>query len=250
MSNYRMFMGSTAVARAIQAGADFAELSAKAGEMIVAANAVIGERVAMMVEAARDPRTANYIEFARMLPEKVTAMQQAGSALLDECWSVRGDIGDYMTYVARMMTGNWPPSPCDVAELMEQTSVYGTRMAAAAIDVVSVMLVPFHGCATSNACDYRIGSERSNDSEHASLIQGLSPSYRSVDDLIFDPDADLRPIRNSRSSLDRFFDGVMDSISSFGNTGQRVTVSALSDPAIGDESLTVVPPEPAARLRR
>ena len=57
MSNYRMFLGSTAVARAIQAGADFAEVSAKTGELVVAANAVIGERVAMMVEAARDPRT-------------------------------------------------------------------------------------------------------------------------------------------------------------------------------------------------
>jgi hypothetical protein len=86
-----------------------------------------------------------------MLPEKMTAMQQAGTALLDECCSVRGDIGDYMVYVARMMTGNWPPSPSEVAELMEQTCLYGTRMAATAIDVVGVMLVPFHGCATSNA---------------------------------------------------------------------------------------------------
>jgi hypothetical protein len=151
MSDYRMFIGSTAVARAMQARADFAEVSAKTGEMIVAANAVIRERVAMMVEGARNPRTANYAEFARMLPEKVTAMQQAGTALLDECWSVGVEIGDYMTCVARMMTGNWPPSPCEVAELVEQTSLYGTRMAVTAIDVASVMLVPFHGCATSNA---------------------------------------------------------------------------------------------------
>lgn len=151
MLYYRMFIGSAAVARAMQAGADFAVVSAKTGEMAAAANAVIGERVAMMVEAAQNPRTADYTEFARMLPEKVTAMQQAGTALLDEWWSLRGDIGEYTTYVARVMTEDWPPSPCDVAELMERTFSHGTRMAATAIDDARVMLVPFHGCATSNA---------------------------------------------------------------------------------------------------
>jgi aromatic ring hydroxylase len=70
MSDYRMFIGSTAVARAMRAGADFAKVSAKTGEMVVAANAVIGERVAMMVEAARDPQTANYAEFARCSPRR------------------------------------------------------------------------------------------------------------------------------------------------------------------------------------
>jgi hypothetical protein len=124
----------------------------------------------MMVEAARDPRTANYAEFARLLPEKVTAMQQAGTALLDEWWSLRGDIGDFTTYVARVMTEDWPPSPRDVAELMERTFSHGTRMAATAIDVARVMLVPFHGCATSNASRYRIGSGRGDGSEHPSLI--------------------------------------------------------------------------------
>jgi hypothetical protein len=146
-----MFIGLTAVARAMQAGADFIEVSIKTGEMAVAANVVLGERVAMIVEATCSPRTADYTEFTHMLPEKVTAMQQAGVALLDEWWSLQGDIGDYMTYVTQVIIGDWRPSPWRVAELAERTSLHYTRIAAAAIDVTSAMLIPFHECATSNA---------------------------------------------------------------------------------------------------
>jgi hypothetical protein len=146
-----MFMSSTALARVMQAGLDFAEVSTKTGEMAAAANTVIGERVALMTEAARDPLVADYAEFARMLPEKVTATHQAGAALLDGWWALQRDIGDYMVYVARAMTSGRPPGPSDVAELVERTSVHGTRIAAAAIDAASVVLAPFHESAMSNA---------------------------------------------------------------------------------------------------
>src|SRR5579884_1071651 len=151
MLDYRMFVGSMAVARAMQAGVDLAEVSAKTVEMAVAANTVIGERVALVAEVARDPLAADYTEFARMFPEKIAAMQQAGVALLDEWRALQRDVGDYMTYVARAMMNGWPPSPRDAAELVERTSFQGTRIAVAAIDAASVALVPFHECATSNA---------------------------------------------------------------------------------------------------
>lgn len=151
MLDYRTSTGSAAVARAIQAGNDLAEASAKTSEMAMAANTVIGERIVLMAKAALDPLTADYAEFSRMLAEKVAAAQQAGVALVDEWWALRRDFGEYMTYVARSMTSGWPPTSRDVAELMERTSFQGTRMAATAIGTVSVVLVPFHECATSNA---------------------------------------------------------------------------------------------------
>ncbi len=151
MLDYRTSTDSPAVARAIQAGIGLAEVSAKTAEIAMAANTVIGERIALMVKVALDPLTADYTEFSRMLPEKVAAAQQAGVALVDEWWALRRDVGDYMSYVARSMTSAWPPTSGDVAELVEKTSFQGTRMAATAIDVVSVVLVPFHECATSNA---------------------------------------------------------------------------------------------------
>jgi hypothetical protein len=146
-----MFMSSAAIARVMQAGLALAEVSNKTGEMAAAANTVIGERVALMMEAARDPLAADHAEFARMLPEKVTALHQAGAALLDGWWALQRDVGNYMTYVARATTSGRPPWPSDVAELVERTSVHGTRIAVTAIDAAGVVLAPFHESATSNA---------------------------------------------------------------------------------------------------
>jgi len=146
-----MFIGSTAMTRAMQAVLDFAEMSTKTGEMATAANTVIGERVAMMAQATRDPLAGDYAEFARMLPEKVTAMHQACAALLDGWWALQRDAGDYTIYLARTMTSGRAPSPNDVAEFVERTSFRGTQIAATAIDAATVLLAPFHECATSNA---------------------------------------------------------------------------------------------------
>ena len=146
-----MFISSTALARVMQAGLDFAEVSTKTAEMAVAANTVIGERVALMAEAVRDPLTADYVEFARILPEKATAIHQAGAALLDGWWTLQRDIGDYMIYVARAVTSGRPTEPRAIAELAERTSVHGTRIGTTAIDAAGVVLAPFHQIATSNA---------------------------------------------------------------------------------------------------
>jgi hypothetical protein len=146
-----MIIGSTAVARAMQTVLDFAEMSTKTGEMATAANRVIGERVVLMAQATRDPLAGDYAEFARMLPEKVAATQQACAALLDGAWALQRDAGDYMIYIARTMTNGRPPSPSDVVELVERTSFHGAQIAAAGIDAATALLTPFHECAMSNA---------------------------------------------------------------------------------------------------
>ena len=146
-----MFISSTALARVMQAGLDFAEVSTKTAEMAVAANTVIGERVALMAEAVHDPLAADYAEFARIIPEKATAIHQAGAALLDGWWTLQRDIGDYMIYVARAVTSGRPPVPSEIAELVERTSLHGTRIAATAIEAAGVVVAPFHQSATSNA---------------------------------------------------------------------------------------------------
>jgi hypothetical protein len=146
-----MFMSCAAMARAMQAGLDFAEVSTKTSELGAAANAVISERVALMSKAMRNPLAADYAEFARMVPEKVTAVRQAGAALMGGWWALQIDVGDYMLYVARAMTSGRPPSLGEVEELVERTSVHGTRIAASAIEAAGVALAPFHESATSNA---------------------------------------------------------------------------------------------------
>ena len=97
----------------------------------------------------KDPR--GYAEFARMLPEKAAATQQACAALLDGAWALQRDPGDYMIYIARTMTDGRPPSPSDVVELVERTSFHGAQIAATGIDAATALLAPFHECAMSNA---------------------------------------------------------------------------------------------------
>ena len=55
-----MFMSCAAMARAMQAGLDFAEVSTKTSELAAAANAVIGERLALMSKAVRNPLAADH----------------------------------------------------------------------------------------------------------------------------------------------------------------------------------------------
>jgi hypothetical protein len=151
MFDYNTFTGSSTLERAMQIGLELAEVSIKTGEMAVAANTVIAERVALMVEAARDPLAGDYAEFARMLHEKVAAMQEAGVALLDRWWALQRNGCDYTTCAARSLASGWGQSPGDIAELAERASSHGAWIAVAAIDAASVALAPFHECATSNA---------------------------------------------------------------------------------------------------
>ncbi|HLG87381.1 MAG TPA: hypothetical protein VKZ79_09325 [Alphaproteobacteria bacterium] len=159
-----MFMGPAAVARAMQVGLDFAEVSTKAGETASASSTVIGERVALMVAAAWNPLAADCAEFARMLPEKAAAISQAGAGLLGGWWTLHRDVGDYMLYLARVMTTCELPWPGDVAELMERTLVHGTRVAASPIDAAGAVLAPFHESAVSNARRLSRGSAAPRDS--------------------------------------------------------------------------------------
>lgn len=171
-----MLMSDAAVARMIQGGLDFAEVSTKTGEMAAAANTVIGARVVLMMEAARNPLAADHAEFARMRQEKVTAVHQAGAALLDGWWALQRNVGDYMIYVARALTSGPPPWTSDVAELVERTSVHGTRLAAIAIDAAGVVLAPFHESATSNARRLSRRKRLFIRSEHASVAKRAGPN--------------------------------------------------------------------------
>jgi len=146
-----MFMGSTAIARAMEAALDLADVILKAGEMTTAAGAVIGTRVWMIAAAQQDPLNADHAELGRMLPEKVQAFSEAGAAVVEEWSALSRDVGDYMLYLGRAMTTGRPPLPSDVLELAARTSAHGARVASSAIGAASVALAPLHKRATSNA---------------------------------------------------------------------------------------------------
>jgi hypothetical protein len=147
-----MFIGATAAARAMKAAFDLAEVSLKAGEMTVAAGAVISVRAGMIATAQQDPLNADHVELGRMVPEKVKAFSEAGAAAVEELWSLQRDIADYMLYVARTMTLGRPPArPSDIVEFAERSVTHGARIATTAIGAAAVTLAPLHEKATSNA---------------------------------------------------------------------------------------------------
>jgi hypothetical protein len=146
-----MFMGSTAIARAMQAALDVADLTLKASEMTAAAGSVIGARVGIMTAAQRDPLAADNAELGRMLPEKLNAFSEAGAAIIEELSALHRDVGAYMLYLGRTVMSGRLPLPRDVVELTERSSAHGARVATSAIAAAGAALAPLHKKAMSNA---------------------------------------------------------------------------------------------------
>ncbi len=66
------------------AGSAMTRNGLRAGEMAQASVEVIDSRTRSMLAACRDPLNGDYAEFARMVPEKVAAFWEAGSASLTD----------------------------------------------------------------------------------------------------------------------------------------------------------------------
>jgi hypothetical protein len=146
-----MFTGLAAIARAMQAALDVADIGVKATEMTTAAGSVIRERVGMMTAVHCNPLTADYAELGRMIPEKMDAFSEAGAAVFDEWLALHRDVGDYMLFLGRTIMSGRPPIPSEAVELTERTSAHNDRVATSVIAAVGVALAPFHRKATSNA---------------------------------------------------------------------------------------------------
>lgn len=146
-----MFIGVTALERTMQAAFDLVEVSLKAGEMTVAAGAVIGARMGVIAAAQNDPLNADHAELGRMISEKTRAFSESGAAVVKEYWSLQRDVGDYVLYLGRAMMAGRLPLPSELVELAERTSLHATRLATSAVGAAGVALVPLHKKATSNA---------------------------------------------------------------------------------------------------
>jgi hypothetical protein len=146
-----MFMSATALERTMQATVDLAEVSRKAGEMALAAGAVIGARMGVLAGAQNDPLNADHAELGRMVTEKMRAFSEAGVAILAEYWSLQRDVGNYVLFLGQTMMVGRLPLPGELVELTERTSIHTTRLATSAIGAAAVGLAPLHKKAMSNA---------------------------------------------------------------------------------------------------
>jgi hypothetical protein len=133
-------------------GFDLAATAVRAGETMLAANAVIGSRVGTMGAAARNPITADYAELARMIPEKLEAFSSAGASLMRDAEAAQAETGAQMRHVTAIMTSGKIPTFSDIFTLTARwASITGKATGAA-----GRALVPVHAAAMSNAT--RLGS--------------------------------------------------------------------------------------------
>jgi hypothetical protein len=132
--------------------------------MAVAAGLVISRRAALGTAAFHDPRTIDSAEFARMAPEKLDAFARAGSALLQEYWSIGRDVVELVAAQTRATTGlafevGLLPTPLHAAsaqaryvgDLFENAAERGASIAMRTLNAGGVAMRPIHRRATANA---------------------------------------------------------------------------------------------------
>lgn len=132
-------------------GFDLAATAIRAGETMLAANAVIGSRLGTIRAAARDPITADYAELARMVPEKVEAFSRAGASLMKDVESVQAETGAQIRHVTAIMTSGKIPTVSDMFTLTARWMSITQKATGAA----GRALVPVHAAATRNATRLR-----------------------------------------------------------------------------------------------
>jgi len=144
-----MMFGTTALQRTLQSAFDVAEVTLTQGEMVLAAGAVVGARMKIAVQP--DSLGAAASELQRIVPEKLQAFSDAGTAVAAEWWRLSLDAGEYLLYLSRGMTTVRPPAPADVVEFVDRTTAHGALLAGSAAGLTVAALAPFHTTVTRNA---------------------------------------------------------------------------------------------------
>jgi hypothetical protein len=144
--------------------ADAASTSLKGGELAVASGRVIAERAALGVAALIDPSTADHIEFARMVPEKMKAFSAASAALQRRSGEFVAEMARFAGTEAALALSAAGQlalcrSPADLLALQNRLAVawfgravsQSLALGALAVGAGGAALAPVHRAATGNA---------------------------------------------------------------------------------------------------
>lgn len=128
-------------------GFELAATAVRAGETLMAAQAVIGSRVGTIGAAARNPLAGDYAELARMVPEKVEAFSRAGASLMKDAESMQAEAGAQIRHVTALMTSGRVPTFSDMFTLAGRWA----RIAQQTTGAAGRALLPVHAAAMSKA---------------------------------------------------------------------------------------------------
>lgn len=128
-------------------GQDMLETSLKMAETAVASQAVIESRTRTMAEAVRNPLGADYAELGRMVPEKLSALAEAGAAAMDDVQAVQSmALANWQMLMGIAGSGKIPS-----ANKLNSIAKRSTAIVERSARATGKALGPFHAGATGNA---------------------------------------------------------------------------------------------------
>lgn len=137
--------------RMMEAGLELSRTGQRVSETLVASNDVIGARSGLMRTALGSPLEADYVELARMVPEKVEAFSQAGSAIATQWWAMQADMLTQAQRIGAMALKGRPPTAAELNAMTARNIAQGMRAIERSVALGAGAVKPVHARATSNA---------------------------------------------------------------------------------------------------
>lgn len=137
--------------RLMAAGLSMTGTGVRVMETLGAANAVIAARTPIIDAAMRSPLTGDHVELGRMVPEKVEAFSQAGSAMVTAWWQAQSLWMGHMQHLGGMAMRGRAPTTGEMVALNNRVAGLTLDGIEAAARLGSTALAPVHRKATANA---------------------------------------------------------------------------------------------------
>ncbi|MBP7337836.1 hypothetical protein [Niveispirillum sp.] len=137
--------------RLMVAGQSMTGTGVRVMETLGAANAVIAARTPIIDAAMRSPLTGDHVELGRMVPEKVEAFSQAGSAMVTAWWQAQSLWVAHMQHLGGMAMRGRAPTAGEMMALNSKVADLTLDGIEAAVRLGSTALAPVHRKATANA---------------------------------------------------------------------------------------------------
>jgi hypothetical protein len=146
-----MFDPFSGWSRLVAAGFSMTNTGVRAFETLGASTEVITARTKIIDAALRSPLTGDHAELGRMVPEKVDAFSQAGSATVAAWWGAQSMWMGHTQHLSGMAMRGRLPTPVEVADLGQRMAALTLESIEATARLGSATLAPVHRKATSNA---------------------------------------------------------------------------------------------------
>jgi len=152
-----MFNPFPAYSRMAEAAFAFARTSGRIAEMLDASQQVISRRTAMIGDALRSPTNGNYAELGRMVPEKMIAFAQAGSAVATHWWDLQASFVAEASHWGAVALKGRAPTLAEMSTHAARTSGFALGTLERLGGAADKSLDPIHATATANAKRLRRG---------------------------------------------------------------------------------------------